>query len=101
MRAYFFILFTFIFFTFQSLSAEKKQSGKIPYFLKDYAAEYQELPRKASLAWFEQARMGMFIHWGVWGKYHEAWAMYNNLIPLDEYQKTAREVMPQDSMPSK
>ena len=66
--------------------------GKIPYFLKDFAELYRQSPRKASLAWFGKARMGMFVHWGVWGKYHAAWAMYNNLIPLDEYQKTAREV---------
>jgi alpha-L-fucosidase len=45
----------------------------------------------AALAWFEDARMGMFIHWGVWGKYHAAWAMYNQRIPLEEYLKTARE----------
>ena len=91
MKAYFFILFAFVFFTMQSLSAEEKRTD-IPYFLRNYAAQYDELPRKAALCWFDHARMGMFIHWGVWGKYHEAWAMYNKLIPLEEYRKTAREV---------
>lgn len=71
------------------LSAKKVT---IPYYLQKYAAIYKKNPREASLAWFEDARMGMFIHWGVWGKYHAAWAMYNNRIPLDEYIKTAREV---------
>lgn len=34
----------------------------------------------------------MFIHWGVWSaRYHRAWAMFSNRIPLDEYQKAARE----------
>jgi alpha-L-fucosidase len=67
-------------------------SAQIPYYLKKYAKLYRQNPREASLAWFEDARMGMFIHWGVWGKYHEAWAMYRKTIPLDEYIKTAREV---------
>lgn len=68
------------------------QDGSIPYFLQDYAELYRQSPRKASLAWFEKARMGMFIHWGVWGKYHAAWAMYNQVIPLEQYHKDAREV---------
>ena len=65
--------------------------AKIPFYLEKYAAIYKKSPRDASLAWFEDARLGMFIHWGVWGKYHAAWAMYNQLIPLDEYKKTAKE----------
>jgi alpha-L-fucosidase len=28
----------------------------------------------------------------VWGKYHAAWAMYYQNIPLEEYKKTAKEV---------
>jgi len=67
-------------------------AAKIPYYLKKHVKTYRENPRAASLAWFEDARMGMFIHWGVWGKYHEAWSMYRKTIPLDEYIKTAREV---------
>jgi alpha-L-fucosidase len=64
----------------------------IPYFLKAKAALYQQSPRTAALAWFDDARLGMFIHWGVWGKHHAAWAMFNQQIPLVEYQKLAREV---------
>lgn len=66
--------------------------AQMPYYLKKYAKTYRENPRKASLAWFGDARMGMFIHWGVWGKYGAAWSMYSSRIPLDEYIKTAREV---------
>lgn len=69
-----------------------QQVKEVPYYLEDYADIYQRSPKEASLVWFEQARLGMFIHWGVWGKYHEAWAMYNQRISLEEYQKTAREV---------
>ncbi len=68
-----------------------QKDSKIPYYLTNYSKIYKKSPREASLAWFEDARLGMFIHWGVWGKYHAAWAMYNQRIPLEEYQKTARE----------
>ncbi len=85
------ILFTILLATVLS-TAEAKCKAKMPYFLKNHTELYKNNPRKASLAWFEDARMGMFIHWGVWGKYHEAWAMYRKTIPLDEYIKTAHEV---------
>jgi alpha-L-fucosidase len=62
-----------------------------PWYLAPWQEVYSKSPREASLAWFDQARLGMFIHWGVWGKYHRAWAMCNLRIPLDVYQKTARE----------
>jgi alpha-L-fucosidase len=92
MRKYFLTLMTFIFLGSLTLSARENRSDKIPFFLKKYASQYRESPRKASLAWFEDARLGMFIHWGVWGKYHAAWAMYNKSISLEQYQKDAREV---------
>lgn len=73
-------------------SVQGKKSQKIPYYLRNYAEIYKKSPKEASLAWFEDARLGMFIHWGVWGKYHTSFAIYNQRIPLEEYQKTAREV---------
>jgi alpha-L-fucosidase len=66
--------------------------AKVPWFLEKHADLHARAPREASLAWFDEARLGMFIHWGVWGKYHKAWAMYGNKIPLEEYQATARAV---------
>ena len=92
MRSSFLIILCLICFVNQCILAQESKSPEIPYFLKNYQAEYKDSPRKASLAWFEDARLGMFIHWGVWGKYHAAWAMYNNRILLDEYRKTAKEV---------
>lgn len=88
----FVILYCLILCGHQFVNSQDLIKAEIPYFLKNYPAEYNDSPRKAALAWFEDARLGMFIHWGVWGKYHAAWAMYNSRIPLDEYKKTAREV---------
>jgi alpha-L-fucosidase len=67
-------------------------SAEIPYFLKNRAALYEKSPREAALAEFDDARLGMFIHWGVWGNHHAAWAMFNKRIPLDVYQNEARKV---------
>jgi alpha-L-fucosidase len=74
------------------VGAGEAPAASMPYFLRDHAALYRAAPRQAALAWFEQTRLGLFIHWGVWGKYHAAWAMYNQRIPLEEYQQTARAV---------
>lgn len=92
MKKNFIVIISLFFLGFQVVKAQENKSSKIPWFLEKYSAEYARSPRTAALAWFENARMGMFIHWGVWGKYHAAWAMYNQKIPLEEYQKTAREV---------
>lgn len=64
----------------------------MPYFLQPHADLYSKSPRQAAVAWFDDARMGMFIHWGVWGTRHAAWAMFNEKIPLTDYQQMAREV---------
>jgi len=85
------ILFSIILATWLSPAMATKNT-KMPLHLNKYSKLYKQNPRAASLAWFEDARLGLFIHWGVWGKYNAAWAMYNSRIPLDEYVKTAHEV---------
>ncbi|MCB0149885.1 MAG: alpha-L-fucosidase, partial [Caldilineaceae bacterium] len=40
------------------------------------------------LAWFQDARFGMFIHWGLYsiiGK--QEWVMHTDRIPAPEYEK--------------
>lgn len=86
-------LFYFISIGNLCLLAQNTKPDGIPHFLKKYKSIYLESPRKASLAWFEDARLGMFIHWGVWGKYQAAWAMYANRISWSEYEKTAKETV--------
>ncbi len=59
-------------------------------------AQYQ--PTAANLAareWFQNARFGMFIHWGVYSVLgHGEWVMYNEKIPVSEYEKLARRFHP-------
>lgn len=53
------------------------------------AQEY--VPSKENLearAWFEQARFGLFIHWGVYSILGDGeWVMNNQNIRIDEYEK--------------
>jgi alpha-L-fucosidase len=74
------------------VEAREKPESKVPWFLENHAEIHARAPREATLAWFDEARLGMFIHWGVWGRYHAAWSMYSQKIQLDEYQATARAV---------
>ena len=38
--------------------------------------------------WFEEARFGLFVHWGVYSLLGEGeWVMNNEKIPIQEYEK--------------
>jgi len=49
--------------------------------------ETQRLPEK--LSWFEDAKLGIFIHYGIYAVYGipESWAFYNHQISYDDYMK--------------
>ncbi len=58
--------------------------------------------REARMAWWRDAKFGMFIHWGVYsvpaGFYHDQpvkgigeWIMNKGKIPMAEYQSFAKE----------
>ena len=47
------------------------------------------------LAWFNQARFGMFIHWGLYSLLGRGeWTMFAERIPPDEYTKLAAQFNP-------
>lgn len=47
------------------------------------------------LAWFPQARFGMFIHFGLYALLERGeWVMYNESIPREEYAKLAERFDP-------
>ncbi len=64
----------------------------IPNYLKRYAQLYATEPRQASLAWFKQARYGLFLHYGLYSLLgrHE-WVQLNETIPVSEYEKLAND----------
>ncbi len=58
-------------------------------FEKQYLArvEQDQLQR---LAWFREARFGMFVHWGLYSQIgRNEWAMNLERIPVAEYEKLA------------
>lgn len=45
--------------------------------------------------WWKESRFGMFIHWGIYSqKAKGEWVMYNDRIPVNEYEKLADEFNP-------
>jgi alpha-L-fucosidase len=47
------------------------------------------------IRWWREAKFGMFIHWGLYSMIgREAWAMGDEDIPLEEYEKLARTFQP-------
>lgn len=60
----------------------------IPSYLKGYEAAFRANPRAAALAWFREARYGLFLHYGLYSLLgrHE-WVQYLEKIPVPEYAK--------------
>lgn len=49
------------------------------------------------IQWFEDAKFGLFIHWGIYSILGRGeWVMENERIPVAEYEKLAREFNPVD-----
>ena len=57
---------------------------------KDSYMKQTEATRAERLAWWQEARFGMFVHWGLYSQLgrHE-WVMNRERIPLDEYEPLA------------
>ncbi len=50
---------------------------------------------KQSIRWFQEARFGLFIHWGLYSLLEDGeWVMYNRRIPVKEYEKLAARFNP-------
>lgn len=81
-----------------AISSCSKQS-EVPSYLKGYEEAYAENPREAALEWFEDAKFGMFIHYGLfsltegyWGDVHSKpaeWVQLRAKIRPAEYAKLA------------
>ena len=69
-------------------------------------AQVSRMPDSVRMKWWEEARFGMFIHWGVYAQFggvysgHEQarggaeWIMNRSKIPVDEYQAMAQQFNP-------
>lgn len=62
---------------------------------QEMTPEQQDRVRR--LKWFNEARFGMFIHWGLYSLLgrHE-WVMNRERIPVEEYEKLADQFRPKE-----
>ena len=44
------------------------------------------------MEWFSQAKLGIFIHWGIYSVrgVSESWSFFNNYLPYDEYMEQGK-----------
>ena len=49
----------------------------------------KEIPKEERLVWFKDAKLGIFIHWGIYAVngIDESWSFYNNYISYTDYMK--------------
>lgn len=49
--------------------------------------------KEARMDWFSRAKLGIFIHWGIYskGETSESWAFHNGHISLPDYMKQAED----------
>src|SRR5580658_5195339 len=67
-------------------SPRATQAGKLPY---------QEESRARRLAWWEQARFGMFIHFGLYSVVgQQEWVLESEGIPIPQYEILAGHFKP-------
>ena len=68
----------------------KPESGccPVPPHLKDHADLYAKDPRAASLAWFQEAQFGLFMHFGIYSILNAGeWIQLRGPVPFDEYTR--------------
>ncbi|MFD2557248.1 alpha-L-fucosidase [Sphingobacterium tabacisoli] len=70
-------------------------------FAKSYGQN--SLPKDEKMLWFDDAKLGIFVHWGVYAVdgVSESWSFFNNYMSHDRYLKqldgfTAKEYKPQE-----
>ena len=70
---------------------------EIPSYLEGYEDLYSSDPHLASLKWFEVARYGLFMHYGVYSLLGRGeWAMLMEKIPLGEYENLGERFTAED-----
>jgi alpha-L-fucosidase len=66
------------------------------------ADDYQPTPANLEARrWFEDARFGLFIHWGIYSTLADGeWVMHQRRIPIPEYEKLASLFNPTEFDPA-
>jgi len=84
------------------INAQSQINAQDPAPAKDVLSDAERM------AWWKQAKFGMFIHWGVYSKaggewngetHHHEWLQFTAKIPLAEYTEFAKTFDPKDFDP--
>ena len=60
----------------------------VPNYLKKFESVWNVEPKKANLAWWDEARFGLFIHYGLYSQLKRGeWVQFQEQIPVAEYEK--------------
>lgn len=63
-------------------------AAQVPSHLRSYKKLHEENPRGAALRWFTDARLGLFLHYGLYSLLGRGeWVMLREKIPVAEYAK--------------
>jgi alpha-L-fucosidase len=66
-----------------------------PVVAAEFEAQASQAPRDEARRWFEDAKFGLFVHWGVYSLVGKGeWVMNNDKIPISEYEKLPPEFNP-------
>lgn len=58
----------------------------VPTYLVEYEEAFKANPRQANLQWFQEAKYGMFIHYGLYSLLEKGeWVQLQDTIPVAEY----------------
>jgi alpha-L-fucosidase len=69
------------------VSAAEKQTA-VPAHLKGREEQFRTDPRAAAMAWFRDAKFGLFIHYGLYALLGRGeWVQFDEKIPIAEYAK--------------
>ena len=66
-------------------------------------AQTKEILKQQRLAWFKDAKLGIFIHWGIYAVngIDESWSFYNNYISYTDYMKQLNRFTAKNYNPTK
>ena len=74
----------------------QEKAANAPSYLKGYEDLYAKDPHKAALAWFKDARFGLFMHYGLYSILGRGeWVLYRSNIPIPEYEKLTEQFNPE------
>ena len=85
-----FLTLIFAFCLLPSVLNSCQSKNQVPSYLAGYEDLYKQDPRAANLAWFKDARFGLFLHYGVSSQLEKGeWVQLRDTIPVAEYAKLA------------